>query len=469
MIGSKYFKILASFSREELKSFEIWLNSPWCNTNKSLISLLKVVKKYHPNFVNLKIKKEKLFYRILPNGKFSDRRMNNILSEGYLAAEKFMVFEHLKNQKPLVKKILIQEHYNRNLDEWYSNSSDKEIKRIEDKPIKDWEDHLALLQYHRQAYRQPANTFRIISGGKAIIRMSEELDMFYAQELAAIINEKIFRSRILPNEYHDVSEELILWIKLTNKMSHPSIDLYKIRFDYEEINLLEKFEKYKFGVENSYYKMNMIDQKMHFYSLTNDLSFLIKKQLLQMKDLLPVYKFGLKSGIIIENGMILTKSFTILVFGSNFIKDFDWTKSFIDKYWKRVSSGNEVSHRDWALAHTAYYSGDIKRALNILLNGEFKTQYFLRLTKLLTMQCYFDLFLKDRSYQIYLFNYFDSYEKYMSRSTDQSKSNNQSWIRLIQVSRAIAKNFLEDVFQKEKVENLPVSYTHLTLPTTPYV
>ena len=91
LFNTKFFQIIKTFSPTELKAFEYWLKSPWANSNKNLIRLLEKVIKYHPDFDNKKLTKEKLFKQILPNGKFSDRRMNNLLSEGFLAAERFLI------------------------------------------------------------------------------------------------------------------------------------------------------------------------------------------------------------------------------------------------------------------------------------------------------------------------------------------------------------------------------------------
>ena len=79
VFSSKFVRLLKTFTSEELKSFEMWLQSPWCNSNKNLIRLFQVLKKYYPDFGNEKLSKEKLFKKVLPNGKFSDRRMNNFL------------------------------------------------------------------------------------------------------------------------------------------------------------------------------------------------------------------------------------------------------------------------------------------------------------------------------------------------------------------------------------------------------
>ncbi|MEM1118821.1 MAG: hypothetical protein AAGJ18_00145 [Bacteroidota bacterium] len=71
---SKFVQTLRTFSEAELKSFDKWLHSPWCNSNKNLPKLLEKLKKYYPDFAEEKLTKEKLFRQVLPKGKYSDRR-----------------------------------------------------------------------------------------------------------------------------------------------------------------------------------------------------------------------------------------------------------------------------------------------------------------------------------------------------------------------------------------------------------
>ncbi|HMQ60677.1 MAG TPA: hypothetical protein PKE06_08415 [Flavilitoribacter sp.] len=79
--ATKFICLLRAIEPEELKVLDRWLRSPWCNTNKNLIRLLERVLRYYPGFSDPRFTKEKLFREVLPNGKFSDRRMNNLLSE----------------------------------------------------------------------------------------------------------------------------------------------------------------------------------------------------------------------------------------------------------------------------------------------------------------------------------------------------------------------------------------------------
>ncbi|MCB9352329.1 MAG: hypothetical protein H6573_33280 [Lewinellaceae bacterium] len=98
------------------------------------------LKRYHPDFEDAKLTKEKLFRKVLPDGKFSDRRMNNLMSEGYLAAEKFLIFQRFSRNDGLQKGCW-QMSFKAGI--WTSGSSETLSTKLADwkkKEVKDWED-----------------------------------------------------------------------------------------------------------------------------------------------------------------------------------------------------------------------------------------------------------------------------------------------------------------------------------------
>lgn len=419
-----------------------------------MIRLFEKVKKHHPDFDNPKLTKEKLFKQILPKGKFSSRRMNNLFSEGYQVAERFIIFQNLKNSQNLQKEILTKEFQSRHLEDWFFKESEKEIERIESKEIKEWEDHLALLQLYRKVYHHPNQSLRMKPANHTLEKMSLPIDLIYLLEKAAIINEKIFRNRLIKGENHDVSLELEKWLVLSKNHHHPAIILYQMRFNYTDDNFLNHYLSIrKFFLEN-FEKLNHVDKKINFFSLVNDTSKLIRSRVFDITEHLPLYKIGLKTQIIFNEGTLTYFTYSMIVAASNTKKDFKFTKNFIETYSVKLEANIQKDGFNWAKAHTAYYQGNLNHCLDLLLSHDFKSQYFQQITKMLTTQVYFDLYLKDSSFQSYLFNYFDSFEKWLLRENFRSQLKKKSYLRFVQISRILAKSITQVNFNKNKIENL---------------
>lgn len=462
---SKFITILKTFSNEDWKAFELWLKSPWCNSNKNLIKLLENLKKYYPQFEDEGLTKQKLFKQVLPKGKYSTRRMNNLLSEGYLTAQKFLTFQNFSQNQNLQQDVLSQELQNRHLNDWFFGIAETEINRLESKKVKDWEDHLDLLRLHRRVYHHPNQSPRMQPGGLTIVKMGEQLNLVFLLEKAAIINEKIFRSKILKNENHDVKTELEQWHTLSQGIHHLSIDFYRRRFAYTKENKLEEYSKLRTDFLERFEELNEKEQKIHLISLLNDAARLAKAKRIELVDLLPIYQLGLKTGILLTENKLTINTYSTVVITSNLKKSFDFTSQFIDTYTQKLDVQFQEDARNWATAHLAYRKKEWTVCLDTLIAHEFSATYFQLLSKMLTTQVYFDLYLQDDSYERFLFNYFDAFEKWLSRSKVKAKSNYKAYLRFVQICRLLAKSIDDVNFKAEKITHLLDNETYVQAPS----
>lgn len=67
---------------------------------------------------------------------------------------------------------------------------------------------------------------------------------------------------------------------------------------------------------------------------------------------------------------------------------------------------------------------------------------------------YFDLYLKDDSYQAYLFSFFDAFEKWLGREKVWSGSARTSFLRFVQKCRQLARYYGDADFKPDKVKKL---------------
>ncbi|MEM9888477.1 MAG: hypothetical protein AAF849_21460 [Bacteroidota bacterium] len=454
IFASKFVNILKTFNEAELKSFDTWLRSPWCNSNKNLVKLLAELRKYYPAFHYKKLSKEQLFQKILPKGKFSDRRMNNLLSEAYLAAERFMIFQHLAQNENLQKDILSQEWQNRDREKWFFKTTRKKIAQLEEKPIKAWEDHLEMLQLQRRIYHHPNQKIRMQTGAATLQSMDEQLELTYLLEKAAIINEKMARQRILRDENYELEADLVRWKAASQAQPHPALDFYQMRFDYTDDNRLSHYWKLRNLFFERYEELSETQQKLHLTALLNDTTWLAKAKLLENIEVLPLYKLGLENELVLYKERISHATFVTIVGASNIKSDFDFTYKFIDKYILRLDVKYRLDCINWARSHTAYWEKKYTACIDLLISYTFQHYYFKLAGRLLMTQAYFDLYLKDDSYESFLFNYFDAFEKWLLREKVWSKANKVSFLRFVQKCRALAKHHNKPDFQLSKVESL---------------
>jgi len=451
---TKLFRILQAFSPAELKAFGVWLQSPWCNTNKNLIQLMDRLKKHHPDFETANLSKEALFLHVLPKGKYSDRRLNNLFSEAYLAAEKFLVFQRLAQAQDLQKGLLSQEFQHRALDDWFFKYAAREIGHLTGKEVKSWEDQVEIFRLYRGIYHHPSQEPRMAPGGNLISRMGEQLDLLYLQEKAAVINEMISRNRLFKGEQHDVAMELNKWLRTSEGIEHPALDLYRMRFAHTgEPQPIHYEQRYAAFLE-CFDLLNEREQNIHLLSLLNDAKLLIKSGSLDITASLPLYQLGLTTGAILNQGKLTDNTYMTIVTASNTKGEFDFTTHFMDTYAGCLTEKSRDDCTHWAKAHTAYWQKDLEKSLAILQGYHFRVPDFQLISRVLNTQVYFDLYLKEGSYHDALFAFFDTFEKWLSREKVWSKFNRTSFLRFVQICRALARYYTDVGSAAQKVERL---------------
>ncbi|NUO03246.1 MAG: hypothetical protein HUU01_21765 [Saprospiraceae bacterium] len=453
-LSTKFLRLLQVLNPKELKDFETWLQSPWCNTNKNLIQLLARLKPYYPDFSDQNMSKEKLFRQVLPNGKYSERRMNNLFSEAYLVAEKFLVFQRVSRMQDLQNDLLSQEFQHRALDDWFFKDTSREIEHLTRKEVKSWEDEVELFRLYRSIYHHPSQESRMAPGGKLIRRMREQLDLLYLLEKATVINEMISRNRLFEGEQHDVAIELKKWVSISEGIEHPALDLYRMRFAHTGETQPVHYEQRYTAFLERFDLLNDREQNIHLLSLLNDAKLLIKSGSLDITASLPLYQLGLTTGAILNKGKLTDNTYMTIVIASNTKGTFDFTDHFMDTYAGCLTEKTRDDCTHWAKAHTAYWRKDLERSLAILQEYHFRVPDFQLISRVLHTQVYFDLYLQDYSYQASLFSFFDTFEKWLSREKLWSKFNKTSFLRFIQICRILARYYTDVSSDPKKLERL---------------
>ena len=87
--------LLREFSNEEMKSMELFLNSPYHNKSKKLKLLFIEIKKFYPSFTNVMLTNEYLIKKISPSLKYNDSTFRNLIADLQILIEKFLTVEQV--------------------------------------------------------------------------------------------------------------------------------------------------------------------------------------------------------------------------------------------------------------------------------------------------------------------------------------------------------------------------------------
>ena len=450
--SSKAVEILRKMDEKEWSSFVKWLASPWCNSTKKLVELLAALKKFHPNFNNSKLTREKLFQKIYPGKRFSSGVLDNLMSELNGAAERFLCFHTFAQSESTKNFLLATALQGKELENRFLKVSTATTKDLESKKIKNWEEENLLLQLRRQLYHHPNQVWRMNPESTLLPEMDQSLDITYLLQKATNINEKIFRMRILRDTHFDVKRDIKNWLQLAEGIDLPAINLYRKRFHYTDEKLLHQYFYLKEDFISDFEKLTKLDQQIHLLSLINDSTHLRRKGLIDLSDTLPLFKLGLSSGILIEKNRLDPLLFVMIVSASNLKRDFEFTRHFATTYSKYLPIEARGDGKYYADAHTANREKKLNQCLEILNETEFSYSYFRFSTKILMLQNYFDLLLDDDSYLITFNSHSESIEKWLRREKIRSVANKEPFINFVKKCRSLMRLYLEPDFDETAVK-----------------
>lgn len=132
MIKNKAIDVIITFSPEELKLFHLYLESPYFNSNKSLIKLFSEIRKAITANKTGAMTEELLYGKIHKGKKYNYGIMKNLMSELFKQAEKFLVINVNNNsvKEPGQQILLLGELDRRELDDHFAHTFAKIKDRI---------------------------------------------------------------------------------------------------------------------------------------------------------------------------------------------------------------------------------------------------------------------------------------------------------------------------------------------------
>ena len=105
MYPTKLYQLLSSFSREELRSFRLFLKSSFFNQSPVLLRLFDVIKKYHPTYTSSRLAKENIYKKLNPSVPFTEKLINDRISELSKLVIEFMTIQQLREDKALKNEV----------------------------------------------------------------------------------------------------------------------------------------------------------------------------------------------------------------------------------------------------------------------------------------------------------------------------------------------------------------------------
>ena len=134
MRNFKIFQIISSFTKDELRDFENFIQSPYLTSSRDYTPILKVIYTYSNNWERLQeINNEEFYKLIFPGKSYSNKTLRNRLTELTILAKKFIIQKTLEKDTTQNNLLFLKGLKDRKLYNIFRN----EFERINDTIDKD--------------------------------------------------------------------------------------------------------------------------------------------------------------------------------------------------------------------------------------------------------------------------------------------------------------------------------------------
>lgn len=404
MLKSKFFDIVSTFTPAELRSFRNFVRSPFHNTNKNVIKVVELVKKYFPNLNDEHLLKENVFKKLYPGKKYNDTVMRILLSDLLKLSEEYLAYINFTHNSGNEIKFLLEELSRRKLNSLFDKYLKYSKQLIKNDGLINVKYFLNLFEIETSKVdhmiatgRQPESAENVLMQGEYLVKffivnflnIAHELevhkDVFNMKFEKNIVEEFLkyfdtgkFIHELEKNKFED-SSVLMIYYYMHYSAVHPDDDEVYFRLKdliFENFSRFSKDEKFNlFIILESICTSKTMREKNFFEE-----QFDLYKRMLTEK----VYKHT-------EDEYFQQNLFRNIYYTAVFQKEYDWAEKFIEKYISELQPENRENAKHLAFAYINFGRSEFEKALKEVSEVKYENFVIKFDIRLLTLKIYYEL------------------------------------------------------------------------------
>ncbi len=436
MKKTKLIALLQALNKDEIKELSKFLESQSIKKTGSIYRLYQLLKKYHPEFEDISISKEKIQRKLFKDVKNVNRRLFDNSHHLAVLVEKFIVYKELEKRSQKFDFLLLSALRDRKADRLFFQKVNTIEKDWATNPPKGIEHFYDLYQLKKLCLLHP-NYSNLNDTPIDAPDLMKLLDHYYLTNKlywaictqinnTGIINDKNDCTPILLNE--------ILQISPTFQDIPPIPFLAKLYTALKE----NQFDQYQNLKDSFFLQLNIFDQAVQL-DIFNALSYLgfqnYKKGATSINQLFELYDQSVKEEIIIYEQYIDPKLFENIVNVACAANELSWTENFIAEYQSYIPKDVQVNTTSLCEANLAVHQKDFDKALQNIAFVQYQNPYVGLQARSLQLQCYYEL----RDYDELFHNLVRSFSTYLKRDKTLPQGLKAHYIQFIQYTKQLKK------------------------------
>lgn len=393
MHKSKLIDKLRLLSKDELRDFTRFIESPYFNTDKRMIPLFDYLKKYHPEFDSEKLDREYVAAKLFPEWKEKKyNKISHLMTTLSQLVSDFMTIKELENDR-LEWQQLELKAYKRRQGDWFFDSTAKKLnKALEKRPERGIDYYSHRYRLNHEIYTHNA-TERVQIGIDSLNDAIHNLDLFYFCSKLRYSSE--VRSREL---LYSEKSELVL---LNEMLEAVQLPLFENEVFINFFSLI--VELYQTDRKTIYDKLKqLIFGDLEYFSTTEKLdiihlavNYCIVKYNQGENEYLPeifdLYQYGLIQGVWMADGSIEHTVFDNIISIACKLERYKWAEAFIRQYAQFLRKEVRRDIETMALCRVEFSMSNFEKTLELLRDINFVDVMRNISAKVLQLQCYYEL------------------------------------------------------------------------------
>lgn len=449
MKGKKLILLLQSLEAEEFKRFQIFIQSPFHNSNKRLLQVYKLLKASYPHFEGKALTDESLFSKLFPKETFNDYKLRRVLSQFTKLLEHYLLQLELEQQTFAARKLYVKALSRRDTYPQFVKEVQELKQQLVQEDFRDEENYFEGIQLDYLYYNHPL-TEKYTLADSSLDRMYKELDYCYVLAKYKYGIGLKNRDRILRKKSEMPLQPLVASIAKEDALATNQLfSIYQLVW-----SLLETSDETTFyALKNAFFPimgaLSRDDQRNIFLSGLNFTNRQINKGAQGFhKESLDWYKVGLEHDLIIENNKMTGVSFNNICLLGCIVKDFAWTRQFIEQYQVFLDPSIKKDAMTANLGVWYFHQKDFKNTISTLYNHNFSKVYQLR-TRIIIIRATFEQLLRRMDVYDFLISQIEAFEKFVSRDRLYTPERVNSQLNTVELLKASARKLRQGVAKRE--------------------
>ena len=372
MAKGKLIEMFGQLDDSQLRQFNQFVRSPFFNRHQQVIQLFEYLRK-HKNGQFVSVTEEKMYARLFPAQPFDAAKLNHVKNYLVRVLETYLSWYTLQESELKQSRELADGLVHIGMDHLAQKQLRKSLKLLESSDLRDE-------AYYRNQYEINLKDFELqIKSGKRdrdfnLQRLTDSLDIAYIAEKLKMACILLAHQTIARKEY----DTGLLDFLNTFLKDHPFLEEPTIRIYYhaylsltqpdvpENLNLLiDSIYKY-----SHLFKVADL-RNIYLMAINSCIRRSNKGQEEYLQPLFRLYRSGLESKVLLENGMLTSWTYKNAASAGLKLKEYEWVFDFIHDYKDYLPFSEQEPFFHFNLAKYYFEQKEFDKAMPLLSREEY--------------------------------------------------------------------------------------------------